>query len=48
VLRDAGLIAGEIDGLRVCYCASRDRLRDLTAMLGGLLDEAPELRHGCD
>jgi ArsR family transcriptional regulator, arsenate/arsenite/antimonite-responsive transcriptional repressor len=48
VLKDAGLITGEIEGLRVCYCASRDRLRELTAMLGGLLDEAQELRHGCD
>jgi ArsR family transcriptional regulator len=48
VLKDAGLITGEIDGLRVCYCASRDRLRELTAMLDGLLEEACELRHGCD
>ncbi len=26
VLKDAGLIVGEIEGLRTCYCASRDRL----------------------
>lgn len=48
VLKDAGLITGEIDGPRVCYCASRDRLLDLTVMLEGLLHEAQELRHGCD
>ena len=48
VLKDAGLITGEIDGPRVCYCASPDRLRELTVMLDSLLDEAEELRHGCD
>ena len=26
VLKDAGLIVGEIEGLRTCYCASRERL----------------------
>jgi ArsR family transcriptional regulator, arsenate/arsenite/antimonite-responsive transcriptional repressor len=29
VLRDAGLIRGEIDGPRVCYCANRERIRQL-------------------
>ena len=43
VLRDAGLIVGEIEGLRTCYWASRDRLAELHGLLGGLLDEAVEV-----
>ena len=35
VLKDAGLIVGEIEGLRTCYCASRDRLAELHELLGG-------------
>ena len=42
VLKDAGLIVGEIEGLRTCYCASRDRLAELHALVGGILDEAVE------
>jgi DNA-binding transcriptional ArsR family regulator len=42
VLRDAGFIIGEIEGLRTCYCASRDRLAELNALVGVLLDEAVE------
>lgn len=49
VLRDAGLIVGEIEGLRICYCASRDRLAELHALLAVLLDEAGEVdASGCD
>lgn len=49
VLRDAGLIVGEIEGLRTCYWASRDRLAQLHGLLGGLLDEAVEVdTSGCD
>ena len=52
VLKDAGLIVGEIEGLRTCYCASRDRLAELHALVGGILDEAVELvqdrRRECD
>ena len=42
VLKDAGLIVGEIEGLRICYCASRDRLAELQALVGGILEEAAE------
>jgi ArsR family transcriptional regulator len=42
VLKDAGLIVGEIEGLRICYCASRDRLAELHALVGGILEEAAE------
>ena len=52
VLRDAGLIVGEIEGLRTCYCASRERLADLRDLLGGIIEEAVELaadgRGECD
>ncbi len=51
VLKEAGLIQGEIDGPRTCYCAARDRLAELHALVGGLLDGAVGLaedRHrGC-
>ena len=51
-LKDAGLIVGEIEGLRTCYCASRDRFAELHALVGGILDEAVELvedrRRQCD
>ena len=36
VLRDAGLIRGEIDGPRVCYCLEPRTLRRLKALVGGL------------
>lgn len=36
VLRDAGLIRGEIDGPRVCYCVAPRALRRLKALVGGL------------
>jgi ArsR family transcriptional regulator len=40
VLKDAGLIRGEIEGPRVCYCANRERVRQLAGLIGGLA-EAP-------
>jgi ArsR family transcriptional regulator, arsenate/arsenite/antimonite-responsive transcriptional repressor len=52
VLKDAGLIRGEIEGLRTCYCADRERLTRLHDLLGGLLADAVELaedrRRGCN
>jgi ArsR family transcriptional regulator len=49
VLKDAGLIVGEIEGLRTCYCASRERLVELHDLLEGMLDEAVEVdTSGCD
>jgi|SRR5579885_1324257 len=42
ILKDAGLVRGEIEGPRVCYCANRERLRQLAALVGELADtEAP-------
>lgn len=36
VLKDAGLIRGEIDGPRVCYCIEPRTLRRLKALVGSL------------
>ena len=36
VLKDAGLIRGDIDGPRVCYCIEPRTLRRLKALVGGL------------
>lgn len=51
VLKDAGLIQGEIDGPRTCYCAVRERLAQLHVLVGVLLEEAVEIaddpRRGC-
>lgn len=36
ILKDAGLIRGEVDGPRVCYCIDPRALRRLKALVGGL------------
>lgn len=36
VLKEAGLIRGEVDGPRVCYCLEPRVLRRLKALVGGL------------
>jgi ArsR family transcriptional regulator len=36
VLKDAGLIRGDVDGPRVCYCVEPRVLRRLKALIGGL------------
>lgn len=36
VLKDAGLVHGEIDGPRVCYCLAPRALRRLKALVAGL------------
>lgn len=36
VLKDAGLIRGEVDGPRVCYCLEPHALRRLKALIGAL------------
>jgi ArsR family transcriptional regulator len=52
VLKDAGLITGEIDGPRTCYCADRGQLAELHDLVGAMLAEAadlsPDRRRGCD
>jgi ArsR family transcriptional regulator, arsenate/arsenite/antimonite-responsive transcriptional repressor len=36
VMKEAGLVQGEVDGPRVCYCLSPRTLRRLKALVGGL------------
>lgn len=36
VMKAAGIIQGEVDGPRVCYCLSPRALRRLKALVGGL------------
>ncbi|MEZ4452946.1 MAG: metalloregulator ArsR/SmtB family transcription factor [Nannocystaceae bacterium] len=36
VLRDAGLVRGEIDGPRTCYCLEPRAMRRLRALVAGL------------
>jgi ArsR family transcriptional regulator len=36
VLKDAGLIRGELDGPRICYCLEPRTLRRFKALAGGL------------
>ena len=36
VLKDAGLIYGEVDGPKVCYCLEPRAFRRLKALMGGL------------
>lgn len=40
VLKDAGLIYGEIDGPRVCYCANGERLARLAELARGIAGPA--------
>ena len=48
VLKEAGLVRGETDGLRTCYCARRERLSQLHDLLGAMLDESVELAEDVD
>jgi len=49
MLKEAGLVQGEIEGTRTCYCASRERLSTLHGLLGTMLVEAAGLdSSGCD
>jgi ArsR family transcriptional regulator, arsenate/arsenite/antimonite-responsive transcriptional repressor len=49
VLKEAGLVTGQIEGARVCYCASRERLNGLHDLVCDLLLDAVEVTgRGCD
>jgi ArsR family transcriptional regulator, arsenate/arsenite/antimonite-responsive transcriptional repressor len=41
ILRDAGLVQGEVDGPRTCYCINRERLARATALLQDLAGTGP-------
>ena len=37
VLKDAGLITGEVDGPRMCYCVNPKAVKRIHELIGGLL-----------
>lgn len=36
ILKESGLVQGEVDGPKVCYCINRDQLHELKALIAGL------------
>jgi ArsR family transcriptional regulator len=36
ILKESGLIQGEVDGPKVCYCINADRLKELKSFVAGL------------
>ena len=36
ILKDSGLIQGEVNGPRVCYCINREKLKLLKKLISGL------------
>ncbi len=36
ILKESGLIQGEVDGPKVCYCINRNRLKELKQYVAGL------------
>ena len=36
ILKESGLVQGEVDGPRICYCISRDKLEELKKLISGL------------
>ena len=41
VLREAGLIRGEVEGLHICYCANTERLGNVAFLVDALLNATP-------
>jgi DNA-binding transcriptional ArsR family regulator len=46
-LKAAGLVQGDVDGPRVCYCISPTGWARARQLLGGLLSELPETSCAC-
>lgn len=36
ILKESGLIQGEVDGPKVCYCINADKLNELKSLIAGL------------
>jgi ArsR family transcriptional regulator len=47
ILRDAGLVQGEVEGPRTCYCINRGRLARTIALLQDLAAESPMTQPAC-
>lgn len=46
-LKSAGIIKGEIDGVRTCYCLNQENLSDFKNLLKNLLNKLPEKSSNC-
>lgn len=48
-LKKAGLITGEVEGVRTCYCLNPDGIKDLSNLLSTLSEELlnPTLKNCC-
>ena len=48
-LRNAGLITGEVEGVKTCYCLDPEGIRELKTLLNNLSNElsAPTLKNCC-
>jgi DNA-binding transcriptional ArsR family regulator len=42
VLKESGLVRGEVEGPRTCYCVNRDTLTRFAPLVQGLLRAVPE------
>lgn len=46
-LKDAGLIQGDIDGVKVCYCINIKNWKEAQACFTELFDSIPERKQQC-
>ena len=46
-LKNAGLIAGEIDGPRSCYCINKDKYNEMIKLLNSLNTDIVNNKKGC-
>lgn len=46
-LKSAGLIRGDIDGVRVCYCLNKENMEELKSVMGSLLDKLSDSQSCC-
>ena len=46
-LRNMGLIQGEVEGTRVCYCVNRERWNEVRDTFKRFLDQDPKLDEAC-
>ncbi|MEX1011677.1 MAG: metalloregulator ArsR/SmtB family transcription factor [Balneolaceae bacterium] len=48
-LKKAGLITGEVEGVRTCYCLNPDGIKDLSNLLNNLSEELlnPTVKNCC-
>lgn len=42
ILKECGLVCGEVEGSRTCYCVNRETLARFAPLLNGLLAQTPE------